>query len=631
MNFSLLDWSAIVVYLLITLVLGLWFRGRASKSVDDYFVSGRNVNWWLAGTSMVATTFAADTPLLVTGLVYTQGISGNWLWWGMLLSGMMTVFLFARLWRRSGLLTDVQFAELRYSGKPAAFLRGFRAVYFGFLINCLILGWVTKAMVSIVGITFANTPMLNNMSSFLTAHFGTVWAGNEGGALAVCVFILIPFTGLYVALGGLWGVLWTDLFQFVLKMSIVIVIAYYAVVSVGGMNSLLAKLSAAQAAHPGSADPLNFFPSFSRGMTAEPLWMIPAVTFVMNVAMQWWASWYPGAEPGGGGYIAQRIFSARDEKQGLLSVLWFNIAQYAIRPWPWILTALVVIVLYPNLKQPETGYMLVLNNQVPHWFIGIAMAGFLAAFMSTIATQLNWGASYLVADFYRRFLKRNSSESHYVSVSRVCTVLLVIASAYVSVKLSSIASGWQAVLEVGAGTGAVYLLRWYWWRINAWSEISAMACSLAVTAVLNKIQPFTGTSPVVFAKIAITTTIVTSIVWLSVTFLTKPEPEAVLVHFYRRARPDVRGWKPIAARVPAIAETRDLGPNLWAWILGCTMVYLALFGTGKLLLHRPGSGTIMLFGSGITAFLLYRGVVRNFKTEAPMNEHLEEAAFVKSS
>jgi solute:Na+ symporter, SSS family len=337
MSFTLLDWSAIVGYLGITLILGLWFRGRSGKSVDDYFVSGRNVNWWLAGTSMVATTFAADTPLVVTGLVYSQGISGNWLWWGFLFSGMMTVFLFARLWRRSGLLTDVQFAEIRYSGKPAAFLRGFRAIYLGLLMNCVILGWVTKAMTSIVSTTLANTPMLNNVSAFMS-RFGSVWSGNDGAALAICVLFLIPFTGLYVALGGLWGVLWTDLFQFVLKMSIVIAVAYYAIAACGGMSAVIASLQQMQAHAGGNAEsPLNFLPNFSRGVTSEPMWMVPLANFFVFIGLQWWAFWYPGAEPGGGGYIAQRIFSARDEKQGLLSVLWFNIAHYAIRPWPWIL------------------------------------------------------------------------------------------------------------------------------------------------------------------------------------------------------------------------------------------------------------------------------------------------------
>src|SRR5215469_10495021 len=605
MSFTLLDWSAIVGYLAITLILGLWFRRRSGKSVDDYFVSGRNVNWWLAGTSMVATTFAADTPLVVTGLVYTQGISGNWLWWGFLFSGMMTVFLFARLWRRSGLLTDVQFAEIRYSGKPAAFLRGFRAVYLGLLMNCVILGWVTKAMTSIVSTTLANTPMLNNVSAFMS-RFGSVWSGNDGAALAICVLFLIPFTGLYVALGGLWGVLWTDLFQFVLKMSIVIAVAYYAIMACGGMSAVIASLQQIQAHTGNAANPLGFVPDFSRGVTAEPMWMVPLANFFVFVGLQWWAFWYPGAEPGGGGYIAQRIFSARDEKQGLLSVLWFNIAHYAIRPWPWILTGIAVIVLYPGLAHPETGYMMVLNQHLPHQFRGIAIAGFLAAFMSTIATQLNWGASYLVSDFYRRFVKPGASEGHYVFVSRLATVLLVIVSAWVSVQLGSIASGWQIVLQVGAGTGAVYILRWYWWRINAWSEISAMACSLLLTIVLSRWQPFAGNSSLVFAKSALTTTVITTIVWVAVTFLTKPEPDHVLVLFYQRVRPDVRGWGRIAAEAGDSHPHRDIGSNLVAWVLGCAMVYLCLFGTGKLLLHQPEIGAILVGSSAVCAVLLYR-------------------------
>src|SRR5438552_7340681 len=479
MNFTLLDWSAIVAYLGITLFLGLYFRSRSGKSVDDYFVSGRNVSWWLASTSMVATTFAADTPLVVTGLVYTQGVAGNWLWWAFLLSGMMTVFLFARLWRRSGLLTDVQFAEMRYSGKPAAFLRGFRALYLGLLMNCLILGWVTKAMTSIVGVTLGVS---------------------DRNALAICVLFLIPFTGIYVALGGLWGVLWTDLFQFALKMAIVIGVAWYAVSACGGMAALLSRLGEMRAASPGAGDATSFFPDFSRPISAEALWVLPVVTFLVNIGVQWWSFWYPGAEPGGGGYIAQRIFSAKDERNGLLSVLWFNIAHYALRPWPWILTALAAIVLYPHLEHPESGYMLIVSNHVPPALRGIVIAGFMAAFMSTIATQLNWGASYLVADFYRRFIKRDGDEKHYVNMSRVATVILVIASALVSVLLADIRSGWQAVLEVGAGTGAVYLLRWYWWRINAWSEISAMATALLMTVLLRWAAPFSGSNPVVFAK-----------------------------------------------------------------------------------------------------------------------------------
>jgi solute:Na+ symporter, SSS family len=590
MNFTVLDWSAIVGYLLITLFLGLYFRGRSGKSVDDYFVSGRNVSWWLAGTSMVATTFAADTPLVVTGLVYTQGVAGNWLWWAFLFSGMMTVFLFARLWRRSGLLTDVQFAEMRYSGKPAAFLRGFRAIYLGLLMNCLILGWVTKAMTSIVATTLGVT---------------------DRNALAICVFFLIPFTGVYVALGGLWGVLWTDLFQFALKMAIVIGVAWYAVHAAGGMSTMLDRLAAMRtAAGPNAGDATSFFPDFSRSLTAEGLWILPALTFIVNMGLQWWAFWYPGAEPGGGGYIAQRIFSSRDEKNGLLSVLWFNIAHYALRPWPWILTALAAIVLYPNLEHPETGYMLIVTHYVPPALRGIVVAGFMAAFMSTIATQLNWGASYLVADFYRRFIKRTADEKHYVQVSRLATVLLVICSAYVSAQLASIRSGWEFVLEVGAGTGGVYLLRWYWWRINAWSEISAMATALVASVFLRWVAPFTGTSPVVFAKTAITTTAATTVVWIIVTLLTKPEPQQVLLDFYRKARPDVRGWKPIAKFTPEIQPTRDLGRNLVAWVLGCGMVYLALFGIGRVLMGPVWKGLGLLLGSAICAGALYANILK---------------------
>src|SRR6202451_4101252 len=543
MTFTLLDWSAIISYLLITLLLGLYFRRSAGRSSEDYFVSGRTVSWWLAGTSMVATTFAADTPLLVAGLVYTQGVSGNGIGWASLRSGMMPVFLFARLWRRSGLRTDVQFAEMRYDGKPAAFLRGFRAIYLGVLMNCLILGWVTKAMINIVGttlgVTISQWHFLQSMSASLTGIFGPVFSGTDGYALIICIFFLIPFTGFYVSLGGLSGVLWTDLFQFILKMGIVIAIAWYAVKATGGMSSMISQIEALRAKNGGS-DPLAFLPDFSQGFASETLWTLPVITFCVYLGVQWWAFWYPGAEPGGGGYIAQRIFSARDERQGLLSVLWFNVAHYAIRPWPWIVTGLAAIVLYPGLKHPETGYMMVLNAHLPHQYRGIAIAGFLAAFMSTVATQLNWGASYLVADFYRRFLRRGATERHYVRVSRLCTVLRVIASAWVSVHLGSIASGWEVVLQIGAGTGAVYILRWYWWRINAWSEISAMACSLLVTLLLNHWQPFTGNESLVFAKGALTTTVITTAVWLVVTFLTKPEPDEVLLRFYRHVRPDVR-------------------------------------------------------------------------------------------
>lgn len=590
MKLTPLDWLAILVYLIATMLVGLYFRRRSSGSTVDYFVSGRDVTWWLAGTSMVATTFAADTPLLVAGLVYTQGIAGNWLWWSFLPSGMMTVFLFARLWRRSGLLTDVQFAEMRYAGRPAAFLRGFRALYLGLLMNCVILGWVTKAMTSIVSAALGVT---------------------DTAALGICIFFLIPFTGLYVSLGGLWGVLWTDLFQFILKMGIVIAVAYYGVQAVGGMDALLGRLAAARAAagpDPGAIT--DFFPDFSRSLTSEPLWTLPVLTFLVHLAVQWWAFWYPGAEPGGGGYIAQRIFSARDERHGLLSVLWFNIAHYALRPWPWILTGLAAAVLYPGLERPETGYMLVVTDHLPAAWRGIVIAGFLAAYMSTVATQLNWGASYLVADFYRRFLRRDAAEAHYVRVSQLVTLLLVVISGYVAYQLGSIREGWDFVLGVGAGTGAVYLLRWYWWRINAWSEISAMATAMVVSAALAWCKPFSGASAVLFAKTTLTTTLVTTLVWLIVTLRTAPEPNHVLVSFYRKVRPHAAGWKPVAALAPDVPGTRDLGRNLFNWLLGCALVYAALFGVGKLCFGEYLAGAGLLLISAACGYLISVGLSR---------------------
>jgi solute:Na+ symporter, SSS family len=623
MTFTLLDWSAIIGYLAITLLLGLYFRRSAGQSAEDYFVSGRNVSWWLAGTSMVATTFAADTPLLVAGLVYTQGVAGNWIWWAFLPSGMMTVFLFARLWRRSGLMTDVQFAEIRYSGKPAAFLRGFRAIYLGLLMNCLILGWVTKAMINIVsttlGPTMASWPLLVSFTRTLAGIFGSTFAGTEGQALVICIFFLIPFTGIYVSLGGLSGVLWTDLFQFVLKMGIVIGIAYYAVKAAGGMSTMINTITAMRATNGGS-DPMAFLPDFSKGFASETLWTLPVITFCVYLGVQWWAFWYPGAEPGGGGYIAQRIFSARDERQGLFSVLWFNIAHYALRPWPWVLTALAAIVLYPGLAHPETSYMMIVNDHVPHALRGIILAGFLAAFMSTIATQLNWGTSYLVEDFYRRFLVRGATEKHYVHVSQLVTILLVIATGYVSAQLTSIRSGWQVVLQIGAGTGTVYILRWYWWRINAWSEISAMLTALVLTLVLHweslwnsllgRQELFTGSATVQFAKDTLFTTLLTTLVWVIVTFATKPEPDSVLLSFYRKVRPDARGWKPVATVASEITPTHDLGRNLWCWLLGCVMIYCALFGVGKILLLHYGIGSVLVAVSAVCAWRMAKELSR---------------------
>src|SRR5256886_16601335 len=457
MTLTLLDWSVIAAYFLFNLGIGIYYSRRARGSTNEFFLSGRHVPWWLAGTSMVATTFAADTPLAVTGFVARNGIAGSWLWWNFVMSGMLTVFLYARLWRRAGVMTDIEFGELRYSGKPAAFLRGFRALYLGLPINCIILGWVNLAMVKILQITLGL---------------------DKRGAIMVVIGMLL-FTAFYTAISGLWGVLVTDLFQFVLKMGMVIVLAILAVHAVGGIDALKTKITALDAASGQAGSRLSFFPDY------DSLWM-PAITLFVYLGVNWWASWYPGAEPGGGGYVAQRIFSARTERDGLFATLWFNIAHYAVRPWPWILTALASVVLYPNLVDKESGYVRTLMD--PHVFPvslrGVMLAAFAAAYMSTIGTQLNWGASYVINDFYRRFIRRTRSEKHYVIASQLVTVLLMIASLIVTFNMESIGGAWTLLLVTGAGTGTVLLLRWFWWRINAWSEVSAMAVAAAVSLYL---------------------------------------------------------------------------------------------------------------------------------------------------
>ncbi len=467
MKLTFLDWSVVAAYFLINLLIGLYYRKKASRSTGDFFVSGREVTWWLAGTSMVATTFAADTPLAVTGLVAKQGIAGNWLWWSLLFNGMMTVFFFARLWRRAEVITDAELVELRYAGKPAAFLRGFRSVYFGIFMNCLVVGWVNLAMEKIL------------MTSLGVSR---TWA------LVICLGVM-ALTGFYTTISGLWGVLWTDVVQFVLKMGMVIVLAYYAIRAVGGMEALKVKLAAVDAARGaaegGSGSILSFIPDL------HSPWM-PILAFCVYLGVNWWANWYPGAEPGGGGYVAQRIFCAKNEKHSLWATLWFNIAHYALRPWPWILTALASVALYPNLKDPEVGYIKVWVDYLPGALRGFMLAAFAAAYMSTIATQLNWGSSYIVNDFYRRFAVRGRDDKHYVFASKFATAFLALLGAAVSLIMVSVSGAWQFILGIGAGTGAVYLLRWYWWRINAWSEISAMTAAAVTAVLLRTIFPIRG-------------------------------------------------------------------------------------------------------------------------------------------
>lgn len=620
------DWMVIAIYLALNLLISLYYRRRSSGSTEEFFVSGRNVSWWLAGTSMVATTFAADTPLLVTGLVAKNGISGNWLWWSQCLSGMMTVFFFARYWRRSEIVTDVEFVELRYGGKPAAFLRGFRALYLGALMNCLILGWVIKAMISITTVLLGDAIAQGRVLQVaLGGHvlFHYTLGAPSHTALLICVLILVPFTGIYTFIGGLWGVLVTDLFQFILKMSMIIVLAWVAVQKIGGMTLLKIQLShvnsAVQQAGRPTGSILSFLPSFHLGWTTDALWTLPVITFALYLAVQWWASWYPGAEPGGGGYVAQRMFSAKDEKNSLGATLWFNIAHYALRSWPWIVTGLVAVAVYspigglhPNAEfaaEPEKGYVMVLRDFLPPALRGLMIAAFLAAFMSTVGTQLNWGTSYLINDFYRRFIVRRGSEKHYVLVSKLFIVLLVILSGYTAAHITSIQSAWQLLLGMGAGTGGVLLLRWYWWRINAWSEISSMIAAFVVSVSLQSLN-FSGNSSVVFAKTAMITTAATTIVWLVTTLLTRPEENERLLRFYRRVQPTVHGWRHIAQLAPEIKPVRDFAANTFDWVMGCTLVYCCMFGIGELVLQAWLAGFLLLLCGAVAGYLIYWSLSR---------------------
>lgn len=568
------------MYFALNIGIGFYYKARAGSSVSEFFLSGRNVPWWLAGTSMVATTFAADTPLVVTGLVATRGIAGNWLWWNFVASGMLTVFFYARLWRRSGVMTDIEFSEIRYSGKPAAFLRGFRALYLGIPINCIILGWVNLAMVKIL----------------------TLVLGVSKSEALVIVIGLIVVTSFISTLSGLWGVLVTDVVQFFIKMGMVIVLAVVAVNATGGMGAMKQKLMAIDAeriaAGGAQGSILSFVPDIGSA------WM-PVITFVVYISMQWWATWYPGAEPGGGGYVAQRMFCARDERHSLLATLWFNIAHYAVRPWPWILVGLASLILYPNLEDKETGYVMVMIDHLPPYLRGLMLAAFAAAYMSTIATQLNWGASYLINDFYRRFIRTAAGELHYVRASQLATILITVVSAIVTFYMDSIAGAWKLLILTGAGTGSVLLLRWYWWRINAWSEVSAMISAFLVSVAMQVVWGFDSASPVEEAWIMIVTVAITSFVWLTVTFLTKPESNDTLLAFYRRTAPSLTGWGPVARLAPEVRPRQDGLSNLMDWICGCVLIYGVLFGVGKLLLQETGIGFVLLAVATAAGAVIY--------------------------
>jgi Na+/proline symporter len=570
MALSFIDWSLIVAYFVLSLVVGSIYAKRAGKGIESFFISERALPWWLAGTSMVATTFAADTPLAVTEIVVKNGIAGNWLWWNFVLGGMMTVFLFSKLWRRSEVLTDIEFTELRYSGKPAAILRGFRAVYLGLPINCMIMAWVTLAMTAILEVTFSFPKILALVISLVFAVF-------------------------YTVLSGLWGVVITDFFQFIIAMAGSIALAVISVIHVGGIKTLKLKVLAS---HP---ETLSFFPKFG-SMT------LPLLTFFVYVAVQWWSTWYPGAEPGGGGYVAQRILASKDEKHSVLATLWFNFAHYALRPWPWILVALAVMVVFPNLADPKLGYPKMVVSFLPVGLKGLMIAAFFAAFMSTIVTHLNWGASYLVNDFYKRFIKKDASSAHYVFVSRILTVLLMIFAGIAAYQMESIKGAWELLLAIGAGTGLVYILRWYWWRINAWSEIAAMTCSFAVAMVLLKTR-FGAPGELNWARRMLITVGITTLVWLVATFLTKPVDKEHLINFYKKIKPGGM-WKPIKTGLEGAGEGPRIQTDLLNWLLGTVFIYCSLFGIGKIVFLEFKTGIALLLAATFLGILLYKNILK---------------------
>lgn len=589
MSLSAFDWGIVLAYFALSIGIGLWFTKKGGESLEEYFVAGRSAPWWLAGSAMIATTFAADTPLVVTGLVARHGVAGNWLWWNMVLSGTLTVFLYARLWRRARVMTDVEFAEVRYSGRPATFLRGFRAVYLALPINLIIMGWVTLAMVKILGIALGVSP---------------VWA------VGICFVITVA----YSAAAGIRAVLWTDLVQLVVMMAAVVVLAVYAVKAVGGMGALEEGL----AGHFGSLDAaLSVVPP------AGSPWM-PAIALFTFLSVQWWAAWYPGAEPGGGGYVAQRIFSARSERDGVLATLFFNVGHYAFRPWPWIVTGLCTVVLYPGgvevggTKDVEAAYVQAMVDLLPSGWRGFLLAGFAAAYMSTMATHLNWGASYLVNDVYRRFLRKDAGEGHYVLAGRLTTVFLFLASIVVTLHLGTIEGAWRFLLALGSGTGLVLILRWYWWRINAWSEISAMVASVVVSLSAmawfgrpGAVAAGPGADFETQARTMLVTVLVSTIVWVGVTFLTKPEPDEKLRSFYERVRPGGPGWARVSTAMGLGRETIPGGALSFAnWGLSVVLVYSALFGIGKLVLGRTAEGLGLLLLGGACFALVLRNLRR---------------------
>ena len=561
-----LDWLIVVASILISFAPAVLLARRAGSSTAEFFTSGRSAPWWLVGVSMVATTFSTDTPNLVTNLVREKGVANNWQWWAFLLTGMATVFFYARLWRRSRVLTDLEFYEIRYAGRAATFVRGFRAVYLGLFFNCVIMASVNLAAAKIANVMLG-WPM---------------WQ-----TLVICAVLNIAFA----ATSGLWGVLVTDFIQFGIAMAGSFAAAYFALKQpeVGGLAGLVQRI-----------DPqtLSLIPDFGDwGMTLSVL--------VIPLTVQWWSVWYPGAEPGGGSYIAQRMLASKSERDALAGTLFFNVAHYALRSWPWIIVALASILVYPTLADigrtfPYVDPSLIGHDMaypamlrfLPVGWLGLMVAGLLAAYVSTISTHLNWGTSYLVHDFYRRFMKPGRDEKHYVMVGRLVTALLMLLAGLLTFRLQTAGKTFQLLLSIGAGTGLIYLLRWFWWRINAWSEISAMASSFVTSLVLFlRDTPAHPVSPVFSLLVTVA---ITTVVWVTVTLLTEPANRDTLISFYRLVRPAGPGWKPIAAAAGPVESPDSLPQSLLGWVLGCTFVYAALFGAGSFIYGKTAQGLVWL-------------------------------------
>jgi Na+/proline symporter len=578
-HLQLVDWLIVAATLLICFGPALFFGKRAGKNTSEFFVSGRSVPWWLAGLSMVATTFSSDTPNLVTDIVRRQGVAGNWVWWAFVLTGVSTVFFYSRLWRRSGVMTDLEFYEIRYSGKAASFVRGFRSVYLGLFFNCMIMATVNLAACKIAAILFG----LERWQTLLLV-----------GSLNV----------IFATHSGLWGVLVIDMVQFFIKMTAVIAAAYFALQlpQVGGLSGMVEKLSATTG--PGGINYLSMLPDFSSN------WDIAVAIFIMPIAVQWWAVWYPGAEPGGGSYIAQRMLASKSEKDSLGAVLFFNVAHYVLRPWPWILVGLCSIIVYPQLSDIQKAFPdlnpSLLGHDIaypamlkflPVGFIGLMVGGLIAANSSTILTHLNWGASYLVHDFYRRFFRTDATEKHYVLAGRLTTIGLFICSSSLVFALDTAKDAFDIILQVGAGTGLLYLVRWFWWRVNAWCEVVAMISSFAVSAgllILSRNGIHFSTHVALLITIAFTT-----VCWVATAFLGPQTDRRILVEFYKKIRPFGPGWKLIRQESGLAAnEVRPTSENiplaLLGWVTGCATIWSALFAVGNFLYGRIGYGFAVL-------------------------------------